>query len=226
MTGRSDLFCSRLGTSFEAKRWLSLDPCGLFCISFSVTVHLFALTVIALFLIQTSIVSQSIFFGIYCPAAFMALWSLFTAWTTNPGAVPFGARPLTTVKMAGSNTTSSASQKQARAIRRCAKCNDNYKPPRAHHDSVTGRCIVKMDHYWYASDSTIILSFLCTALSTRRMHSLYLYNNNIYTTTFIQSMGLQCRGRSQSQILCFIHWIHTPDVHTFNHSHCLSHALL
>lgn len=182
MTGRSDLFCSRLGTSFEAKRWLSLDPCGLFCISFSVTVHLFALTVIALFLIQTSIVSQSIFFGIYCPAAFMALWSLFTAWTTNPGAVPFGARPLTTVKMAGSNTTSSASQKQARAIRRCAKCNDNYKPPRAHHDSVTGRCIVKMDHYWYASDSTIILSFLCTTqyLPDECTHFIFT------TTTFIQ----------------------------------------
>jgi len=34
-----------------------------------------------------------------------------------------------------------------RGIRRCAKCNDNFKPIRAHHDSVTGRCIVKMDHY-------------------------------------------------------------------------------
>ena len=35
----------------------------------------------------------------------------------------------------------------SKAVRRCRKCNDNFKPPRAHHDSVTGRCIVKMDHY-------------------------------------------------------------------------------
>ncbi len=34
-----------------------------------------------------------------------------------------------------------------RTIHRCRKCNDNYKPSRAHHDSVTGRCIVKMDHF-------------------------------------------------------------------------------
>ena len=39
--------------------------------------------------------------------------------------------------------------KVKRGIRRCRKCNDNFKPPRAHHDSVTGRCIVKMDHFWY-----------------------------------------------------------------------------
>jgi palmitoyltransferase ZDHHC3/7/25 len=145
MTGRSDICCGRFGTSFEAKRWLSLDPCGLVCITFSFSVHGFALAVIALFLIQHSVVSRSIFYAVYCPAAFMALWSLHTAWTTNPGAVPFGARPLTTVKKAGGG------QKQ-RSIRRCAKCNDNYKPPRAHHDSVTGRCIVKMDHYWYVCD--------------------------------------------------------------------------
>jgi len=38
-------------------------------------------------------------------------------------------------------------KKRRRGIRRCRKCQDNYKPPRAHHDSVTGRCIVKMDHF-------------------------------------------------------------------------------
>jgi len=34
-----------------------------------------------------------------------------------------------------------------RGIRRCRKCGNNYKPPRSHHDSVTGRCISKFDHY-------------------------------------------------------------------------------
>lgn len=34
-----------------------------------------------------------------------------------------------------------------RGVRRCRKCGNNYKPPRAHHDSVTGRCISKFDHF-------------------------------------------------------------------------------
>ena len=112
------------------------------------------------------------------------------AWTTDPGAVPMGARPLIKVKRAGENVKNDdedgsndnketgggngggdddendklaaakqdgsntdkkkkkKKKKKERAIRRCAKCNDNFKPPRAHHDSVTGRCVVKMDHFW------------------------------------------------------------------------------
>mmetsp|Transcript_16553 Transcript_16553/g.18880 ORF Transcript_16553/g.18880 Transcript_16553/m.18880 type:complete len:553 (+) Transcript_16553:205-1863(+) len=38
-------------------------------------------------------------------------------------------------------------KRRMRGIRRCKKCNDNYKPTRAHHDSVTGRCIIKFDHF-------------------------------------------------------------------------------
>lgn len=55
-----------------------------------------------------------------------------------------GARPLT--KFRRSSSSRELRPKQ-RGTRRCHKCNDNYKPPRAHHDSVTGRCIVKMDHF-------------------------------------------------------------------------------
>ncbi len=61
--------------------------------------------------------------------------------TSDPGSVPMGARPLVTVNVAGNPNT------RTRALRRCPKCGDNYKPGRAHHDSVTGRCIVKFDHF-------------------------------------------------------------------------------
>ena len=54
-----------------------------------------------------------------------------------------GARPLTTFR----RSRSQQELRPQRGTRRCHKCNDNYKPPRAHHDSVTGRCIVKLDHY-------------------------------------------------------------------------------
>lgn len=45
------------------------------------------------------------------------------------------------------NAVRAYTQRFPRGVRRCRKCNDNFKPPRAHHDSVTGRCIVKLDHF-------------------------------------------------------------------------------
>jgi len=48
------------------------------------------------------------------------------------------------VSSASSNGKSSS---RRRGLRRCHKCADNFKAPRAHHDSVTGRCIVKFDHF-------------------------------------------------------------------------------
>jgi hypothetical protein len=55
----------------------------------------------------------------------------------------------TMVSTSANSTAIQAHQQRvaSRSVRRCRKCNDNYKPPRAHHDSVTGRCVVKMDHY-------------------------------------------------------------------------------
>jgi len=45
------------------------------------------------------------------------------------------------------NAVKAYTQRFPRGVRRCRKCKDNFKPPRAHHDSVTGRCIVKLDHF-------------------------------------------------------------------------------
>jgi len=187
--GRSSLCGS--GTSFESKRWLSLDPCGIFGILLSWSVHLYAISVIPLMLLSNSMLSTVIYFAFYLPVAFLAMASLFMASTSDPGAVPLGARPLVTVRRAssilsgdgtlegddvaaggdddvvpssGSDSPTGTRQQQEplqplappppptsstrqRAIRRCHKCQDNFKPPRAHHDSVTGRCIVKFDHF-------------------------------------------------------------------------------
>lgn len=89
----------------------------------------------------------------------MALVNLFTVQHTNPGAVPLGARPLPIApdelddKDDDQDQSSllegqiNASRTRRRGIRRCRKCNNNYKPPRSHHDSVTGRCVVKFDHF-------------------------------------------------------------------------------
>lgn len=65
-----------------------------------------------------------------------------------------GARPLPSNLAAGEDDTLIVERdydhgglRRRRGVRRCRKCHDNYKPARAHHDSVTGRCIVKMDHF-------------------------------------------------------------------------------
>lgn len=140
MGGRRDCF-GAVGSSFRARRWLSLDPCGILGVTFSFGVHVFAGITSGLYLLNDSLLSQVLYGGVYLPLAGMAVWSLYKAWRTDPGAVPMGARPLMTVRKAGST------DQPERAIRRCHKCNDNFKPARAHHDSITGRCIVKFDHF-------------------------------------------------------------------------------
>ena len=42
--GRSDICRGAFGTSFHARRWLSLDICGLICVNLSLGIHIFALT--------------------------------------------------------------------------------------------------------------------------------------------------------------------------------------
>ncbi|XP_038875962.1 probable protein S-acyltransferase 14 [Benincasa hispida] len=91
----------------------------------------------------------------------MLLWSYFSVVLTNPGFVPpywrpesdeekGDADPLMASEYKGPGSgpeqgtvpSDSANQK----IRFCRKCNQ-FKPPRCHHCSVCGRCVLKMDHH-------------------------------------------------------------------------------
>jgi hypothetical protein len=145
MGGRKDiracLGSQVFGTSFEATRWRSLDCCGCLGVTATLCVHLFAYVTIAINLVEGSMLSTALFLLVYTPVAILAVASLYMAWSTDPGAVPLGARPLVTVKRAGSIQDPASSNSRQRALRRCHKCNDNFKPSRAHHDSITGRCI-------------------------------------------------------------------------------------
>ena len=168
MPGRRDICYHWLGTSFEAKHWLSLDPCGCCGVTLSWSVHGYALTVLAWKCVAGSWVAACLYGLVYVPCALLAGMSLWKASTTNPGAVPWGAQPLVTVRRCpvtgdmvrtnnnnnntaaaatDSTTTAVSGRDDGRSVRRCHKCSDNFKPARAHHDSVTGRCIVKFDHF-------------------------------------------------------------------------------
>nr|AQX44207.1 hypothetical protein [Phalaenopsis equestris] len=91
----------------------------------------------------------------------MLLWSYFAAVLTNPGRVSSNWRsdvdeesgdPLVLTglelskPMLNLQQTASLVGSGIQKIRYCRKCNQ-LKPPRCHHCSACGRCILKMDHH-------------------------------------------------------------------------------
>jgi hypothetical protein len=67
---------------------------------------------------------------VFSTITLLALVCHLRTMLSNPGAVPFNAKPTD----------------PGNYDRQCHKCG-NFKPPRAHHCSICGRCVVKMDHH-------------------------------------------------------------------------------
>ncbi|MBA0701875.1 hypothetical protein Golax_013813 [Gossypium laxum] len=82
----------------------------------------------------------------------MLLWSYFSVVLTDPGSVPPNWRPAMDEErgeadpLNGSDFNGSQPDPLNQRIRYCRKCNQ-LKPPRCHHCSVCGRCVLKMDHH-------------------------------------------------------------------------------
>ena len=70
------------------------------------------------------------------------------AMFTNPGAVPPDAMPPPGNDAEVGGGSGFAPRAWAKAGRWCYKCR-SFKPVKASHDSASGRCVVKFDH-WYA----------------------------------------------------------------------------
>ncbi|VFQ85961.1 unnamed protein product [Cuscuta campestris] len=82
----------------------------------------------------------------------MLLWSYFSVVLTDPGGVPPNWKPALDEErgendpLTASEFTSLPADTAHSTIRFCKKCNQ-LKPPRCHHCSVCGRCVLKMDHH-------------------------------------------------------------------------------
>ncbi|KAB1218956.1 putative protein S-acyltransferase 14 [Morella rubra] len=82
----------------------------------------------------------------------MLLWSYFSVVLTDPGSVPPNWRPAIDEErgeadpLNGSDFSNLPANLANQRIRFCRKCNQ-LKPPRCHHCSVCGRCVLKMDHH-------------------------------------------------------------------------------
>lgn len=81
----------------------------------------------------------------------MLLWSYFSVVFTDPGCVPPNWRPTIDEERGESQPLTVPEHGGGQVdphlkIRFCRKCNQ-LKPPRCHHCSVCGRCVLKMDHH-------------------------------------------------------------------------------
>lgn len=138
---------SKIGTHDGVKLWINLDFCGIFC-GFTTT----GLIMYGMFVTTKFVILPWLGFSIFGllnillfnSAAVLAAYSHFAAMTTDPGAVPKGANPLPEdeeeidYEIGGNN--------QNPYKKYCRRCQA-FKPSRAHHCSMCGRCIVKMDHH-------------------------------------------------------------------------------
>ncbi|KAH8521783.1 hypothetical protein Peur_040412 [Populus x canadensis] len=128
----------------------------------------------------------------------MLLWSYFTTVLTDPGGVPPNWRPsideesgdadpLVGLAHEGTgldlNLSAMLGEPANPRTRACQKCNW-FKPPRCHHCSVCGRCILKMDHHcvWVVN---------CVGALNYKYFLLFLFYTFLVTTLVTSSLLLQ-----------------------------------
>ncbi len=119
------------GTGDSHKYWLNLEPCGLICASLTWCIVLYCETAVAGLTLGTwyadAVWLGRLHFTLFTILATLGLTSHARAMLSNPGACPKNSHPTTSAGWA----------------KTCQKC-ENHKPPRAHHCSICGRCIIKM----------------------------------------------------------------------------------
>ncbi|KXZ50012.1 hypothetical protein GPECTOR_18g166 [Gonium pectorale] len=89
---------------------------------------------------------------VYSAVTGLAVWSYLAAVTQEPGRVPQGWHPFADEQQARAELERMSyssfyfDRRDPRRPRFCKRCQA-WKPERAHHCSVTGRCVLRMDHW-------------------------------------------------------------------------------
>uniref|UniRef100_A0A7N0UFQ5 S-acyltransferase n=1 Tax=Kalanchoe fedtschenkoi TaxID=63787 RepID=A0A7N0UFQ5_KALFE len=113
----------------------------------------------------------------------MLLWSYFTTILTDPGGVPPNWKPNSDEETGETDDLSNLMENNDSlnvGIRICRKCNQP-KPPRCHHCSICGRCILKMDHHcvWVVN---------CVGAMNYKFFLLFLFYTFLETTLVAASL--------------------------------------
>mmetsp|Transcript_6447 Transcript_6447/g.23958 ORF Transcript_6447/g.23958 Transcript_6447/m.23958 type:complete len:308 (-) Transcript_6447:1067-1990(-) len=108
----------------------------------------------------------------------MLLWSYFTCVLSDPGSVPPNYQPRQENAAAESGTGEALVTQRPRW---CRKCNQ-WKPERAHHCSVCGKCVLKMDHHciWVVN---------CVGACNYKAFLLFLFYTTLETTVSAIAIG-------------------------------------
>ena len=126
------------GTRPGVRIWLNTECCGVFCAGVTWALIVYAQYAVSVHVILPWLsisVWGIVHLVLFNTCAVLGIVSHVRAMTTDPGAVPPGAVPL---------DAHGPGAKARHMV--CRKC-DSYKPPRAHHCSICGRCVIKMDHH-------------------------------------------------------------------------------
>ncbi|XP_067931864.1 palmitoyltransferase ZDHHC3-like [Watersipora subatra] len=132
---------SSWANSLPAQAWLVADCCGIVCAVFTYLLIFYAFFVVNSVIIgplEHASAYKWINLILYNIMSFLAFSSHARAMLSDPGAVPKGNATRENIQRMG--------LKQGQIIYKCPKCVC-IKPDRAHHCSVCGRCINKMDHH-------------------------------------------------------------------------------
>lgn len=134
------------GTHYGNTQWINLDPCGLFCGCMTYFLLAFGTYATSKFVIIPWMgysplgLLNLVLFNIF---TILGAYSHFKAMTTDPGAVPKDAKPLLSDTQEHDLESNDRPEPFKKFCKRCKA----FKPARAHHCSLCGRCVVKMDHH-------------------------------------------------------------------------------
>lgn len=162
-----------IGTGFDCNVWFPFDVCGILSTLPVLFLHIFCFSTIVNDFVYAGdyngtlgVIEQICFYVLYTPVFIMSLWSHTSFWTMDPGSVPMGAKPYEIARVEHRKHAATAYSKGDEpepivkdtvmnfrkrfptGVRRCNKCKGNFKPPNAHHDSVTGRCVIRLDNFY------------------------------------------------------------------------------
>mmetsp|Transcript_24940 Transcript_24940/g.36936 ORF Transcript_24940/g.36936 Transcript_24940/m.36936 type:complete len:362 (+) Transcript_24940:91-1176(+) len=203
------------GTSPFDKYWVNWDCCGLFCAGLTYGLHIYGCYAVTQVLLppwmSTTVdgVRSLSFWGkfhsvFFTLVAFLAVASHFFAMTTDPGAVPPDAEPLTDTsgldisKNGSKDSTEPLLNPKPRPPKRiCRRCK-SYKPDRAHHCSICKRCILKMDHHcpWVNN---------CVGIGNHKFFLLFIFYtccSCLYAVSLVVARFVECIGHIEKHEPC------------------------
>jgi len=173
--------------------WFVCDPFGIICAALTYGLIGYAnLTLSFCYILPWMTYTWPIHFFLFNLLTFLATSSHLACMLSNPGALPIRNSNGSVCSMEYEVIGHGKSQN---IVPTCKKCN-SAKPPRAHHCSTCGRCIMKMDHHcpWVNN---------CVGQNTQKHFILFLFYINtlcLYCIGILSYRFLKCVGGGENRI--------------------------